>query len=72
MPIIRPRPRTSASSSYVSVSAASLDLSRSPVARAFATICSFSMTDRTARLTAIAWALDPKLAECTSTRSIEE
>ncbi len=72
MPIISPRPRTSASSSYLSTSAVSRSRNWSPILRAFSTTFSSRITSRVASPAAMAWAFDPKLAECTSTRSIEE
>ena len=72
MPIIRP------AAAYVAEQLVPVDqrrqpgLQQFPGVRALATICSSSITESTASPAAMACALEPKLAECTRTRSMEE
>ena len=71
-PIISPRPRTSASSSYSSIMSPSAVSSAVPVRSALLTSCSSSMTASEASPAAIAATLEPNVESCTSTRSIDE
>ncbi len=71
-PIIRPRPRTSASTSKRSAMATSAVRSASPVRAAFSVSCSSSSTASVARPAVMASTPPLNVALCTMTRSIEE